>query len=87
MLLLQDPCFKKFLTELQGYWCCWLQVGLTVLQYLVWVVQSNVLRSYTGMAGPAEVLLARRLMDITKAVSNADATGEACAAGPLEVDC
>ena len=46
-----------------------------MLQYLVWVVQSNVLRSYTGVAGPAEVLLAKRLMDITRAVSNADTTG------------
>lgn len=46
-----------------------------MLQYLVWVVQSKVVRSPAGVAGQAEAALGRRLLDITKAVTVAEATG------------
>jgi hypothetical protein len=52
------------------------QVALCVLQYLAWVVQANAQqRAVTGKPGPAEVALAKRLMDVVKAAGAAEATG------------
>lgn len=70
-----DAAAASALVELPEYRSDGLLVGLTVLQYLVWVVQSTVLHTASGIAGPTEAVLARKLLDITKAVSGADATG------------
>lgn len=47
-----------------------------MLQYLVWVVQANAARrAATGKAGPAEVALAKKLLEVVKAAGQAEATG------------
>jgi hypothetical protein len=56
---------------------CW-QVGLTVLQYLVWVVQSQLAASAAGPGvppGPAEAVLAKKLFDLVKAIAASDSAG------------
>ena len=52
------------------------QVSLCVLQYLCWVVQASAQRrAVIGKPGPAEVALAKRLLEVVKAASLAEATG------------
>jgi hypothetical protein len=73
--------------------CC-LQVGLTVLQYLAWVVQASIAASTAAAAaapgpgsssaanggaaaaGPAEGVLAKKLLELVKAVGAQEAAGE-----------
>jgi hypothetical protein len=52
------------------------QVTLCVLQYLSWVVQANAQRkNKAAKAGPAEVALAKKLLDVVKMAAAAEATG------------
>jgi hypothetical protein len=73
-----------------------LQVGLTVLQYLAWVVQASIAASTAAAAaavpgpgssnaangaaaaaaGPAEGVLARKLLELVKAVGAQEGAGE-----------
>lgn len=63
------------------------QVGLTVLQYLVWVVQSMCVAAgsfaatksgpVVAAAGPSEQVLAKKLLDLVKAAGAAEAAGNA----------
>lgn len=59
--------------------CGVLQVGLTVLQYLVWVVQACLANSQlsgsAAAAGPAEAVLARKLLELVRAVGAQEAAG------------
>ncbi len=52
-----------------------------MLQYLAWVVQANAQRRASDTKpGPAEVALAKRLLEVVKAAGAAEATGAARAA-------
>ncbi|GBF90113.1 hypothetical protein Rsub_02821 [Raphidocelis subcapitata] len=71
-----DAAAASALVELPEYRADALQVALCVLQYLAWVVQANAQRrGVDGKAGPAEVALAKRLLDVVKAAGAAEATG------------
>jgi hypothetical protein len=77
-----DAAAASALVELPEYRADALQVALCVLQYLAWVVQANAQRrGVDGKAGPAEVALAKRLLDVVKAAGAAEATGEAQRSG------
>ncbi|KAF8065439.1 hypothetical protein HT031_003040 [Scenedesmus sp. PABB004] len=58
--------------------CAAPQVGLCVLQYLVWVVQATLAAGPGGPgvpAGPAEAVLARKLLDLVRAAGGAEGAG------------
>eukprot|EP00775_Hariotina_reticulata_P003868 gene3868-4123_t len=83
-----DAAAASALVEMPEYRADALQVGLTVLQYLVWVVQSQLAASAAGPGvppGPAEAVLAKKLLDLVKAIAASDsaATGAAAKAAAL----
>ncbi|WIA16763.1 hypothetical protein OEZ85_013414 [Tetradesmus obliquus] len=89
-----DAAAASALVEMPEYRSDGLQVGLTVLQYLAWVVQASCAASAAAAAaaavqssstaangaaaaaaGPAEAVLARKLLELVKAVGAQDAAG------------
>jgi hypothetical protein len=86
---------KLLLLLLLLCWSASLQVGLTVLQYLAWVVQASIAASTAAAAaapasgssgangggaaaaGPAEGVLAKKLLELVKAVGAQEGTGGA----------
>ncbi|KAF6259723.1 hypothetical protein COO60DRAFT_981413 [Scenedesmus sp. NREL 46B-D3] len=90
-----DAAAASALVEMPEYRSDGLQVGLTVLQYLAWVVQASIAASTAAAAaaaatgpgsgaaasaaaaaaGPAEGVLARKLLDLVRAVGAQEAAG------------
>jgi len=71
-----DAAAASALVELPEYRADGLQVALCVLQYLSWVVQANAQRKdKASKPGPAEVALAKRLLEVVKTAGAAEATG------------
>jgi hypothetical protein len=52
-----------------------LQVGLTVLQYLVWQVQAQAAKNPSAQAGPTEAAVAQKLAGIVRAAAASEALG------------